>query len=478
MPTPTTRNGFRKPDVGSDNNTWGANLNAAIFDLVDSSLDGWTTISTSGATTLTATQYVANQARQRFLHYTAPSSGTITIPSVEKWYIVWAENADVTLTTGGVSATVKAGSIALVVCDGSDCTKVQDNDFNGAELTNVGTPTSNGSVVNKAYADGLALAQSDLPGQNSGTLYNSVFSGGAPDSGAWRRVHPESTSSNTGKVLKSTGTDGYPETALQWAWDGYQGVVTKSANYTVVLTDRAKLISCSGTFTLGLTSSATLGANFYCRVVNTGTGIITIDPDSSETITLVGKTSASTLSLGPAEGVDIYCDGSNIVAVMAQRNTSGPHVFFYENALTVAPTRGGSQVTRTLNASNVYVDIGASLVSYQVILPPGTYRFEARGPAYGCNGNQIRIQNITDGTTAVTGTPNVAADFGSGLFNYAESVALGVVTITASKTFELQHWAAGALNTAAPATGAFGIAASGSGYSQIYASLAVTRVGP
>ena len=170
MPSPTERNGFRKPDPGSDNNTWGDNLNTAVFDLVDNSLDGWTTINTSGTTTLTSTQYVDNQARQRCIKYTALTSGTLVIPGVEKWYIVWAENANVTVTTGGsVSHTVVAGSVDVIICDGADVTKVQSNDFNGAELTNLGTPTSNSSATTKLYVDQQAFASTNLPGINPST---------------------------------------------------------------------------------------------------------------------------------------------------------------------------------------------------------------------------------------------------------------------------------------------------------------------
>lgn len=58
----------------------------------------------------------------------------------------------------------------------------------------------------------------------------------------------------------------------------------KNANYTVIGTDKNRVLDCTGTFTLALTAVATLGTPFSFIVKNTSTGIITIDPNASETI--------------------------------------------------------------------------------------------------------------------------------------------------------------------------------------------------
>ena len=72
-------------------------------------------------------------------------------------------------------------------------------------------------------------------------------------------------------------------------------VSTRTAAYTVVATDRGHMILCSGTFTLSLTSAATLGAGFGVAVVNAGSGILTVDPAGTETI---GGKSALMLAAG------------------------------------------------------------------------------------------------------------------------------------------------------------------------------------
>lgn len=226
--TPTTRNFFELIGPGEQNNGWGGpnGLNRVIG-LIDASLDGVTTISASGATTLTSTQYVANTARPRILNVTAVGPVTLTIPSVEKWYIVRAATVNVTLTTGGATtATVLAGDIALVMCDGAAVRKVQSNDFNSAELTRLADPTSAQSAATKAYVDAQAFAtvSGEFPGQTG----------------------------NAGNFLGTNGTN------PAWA-PALPHPVRKTANYTAVDKDRIEADTTSAAFTITLPASPSEG---------------------------------------------------------------------------------------------------------------------------------------------------------------------------------------------------------------------------
>lgn len=471
MPTPTTRNGFRKPDVGGDTNTWGSNLNSAVFDLVDASLDGWTEISTSGATTLTSNQYVANQARQRCLHYSASTSGTLTIPPVEKNYIVWAENADVTLTTGGpVTATIKAGDIATVICDGSDCHKVQSNDFNGAEIVDIATPTTNNSAATKAYVDGIAFETTGaLPGQNVGTTYNATFSDGSDAS--WRRALPQSTASNVGKVLKSTGVDGYPETSSTYDWDSWQGAFFKTANYPVVSTDRGTILLCSDTITLSLAAAATLGSKFYCRVVNVGTGLITIDPNGSETVTVAGGSAKTSIVLIPSEGVDLFCDGSNWVAVVSQSAGAGPHLYVTEG--TNPSYSNNTWVKRRLSVFEIN-DLGASTSSGQITnVPPGKYRAEILSSGNLTDFISSRLYNATTASEIFHSEHGLGVAFNPSTGTAGFSRGVFAFTLSATSSLELQSYAA---NTAA--NGGAWLTSGGTTPFNKTASVWLTRISP
>lgn len=88
---------------------------------------------------------------------------------------------------------------------------------------------------------------------------------------------------------------------------GHHGaqVQSKSAAYTVVKADAGSIFFCSNTFTLTLPAVTSLGNPFCFTVVNTGTGLITIDPDSSELID-----GGSTLLVGPGDAVSVVGDSS------------------------------------------------------------------------------------------------------------------------------------------------------------------------
>lgn len=84
-----------------------------------------------------------------------------------------------------------------------------------------------------------------------------------------------------------TGTllnDADQKTALTTLGAPLNTVSAKAAAYTVIAADRGKFFDCTGTFTLSLTAAATLGDGFGFAVRNSGTGVITLDPDLTELI--------------------------------------------------------------------------------------------------------------------------------------------------------------------------------------------------
>lgn len=151
----TTRNRFEKQGTGDNNNTWGSVLNSAVFDLVDSALDGMVSFSLSTTKTLTSTNYAADESRMRFVNVTGGTGGTVTIPALEKWYLVRnGSTGDVIFTTGsGDTATVKSGNIMPIVCDGTNVYLGSAPDFGSSIPKTSGTPTSSTHLTNKNYVD-------------------------------------------------------------------------------------------------------------------------------------------------------------------------------------------------------------------------------------------------------------------------------------------------------------------------------------
>lgn len=83
---------------------------------------------------------------------------------------------------------------------------------------------------------------------------------------------------------------------------------TITSTDTLISSDQGKLINASGTFTLSVTAAATLGNGWWCYVRNTGTGIVTLDPNGAETVDGVAT--------GPVAGtILLACNGTSFTAV-------------------------------------------------------------------------------------------------------------------------------------------------------------------
>lgn len=119
---------------------------------------------------------------------------------------------------------------------------------------------------------------------------------------------------------------------------------TISGADTLVELDRGKRIRCTGTFTLSVTAAATLGAGWYCWVFNAGTGVITIDPNGSETIDIPGgpNTPGTTITLpysgsveGPynVSGILLFCSGTGF-SVLSTAEAHGQQEFLSSGTWT------------------------------------------------------------------------------------------------------------------------------------------------
>jgi hypothetical protein len=84
-----------------------------------------------------------------------------------------------------------------------------------------------------------------------------------------------------------------------------QGILTKSADYTVAAEDRGVLLSVTGTTTITLPAVATAGDGFPLLIVNAGSAVVTIDGNSSETIN-----GSTTITLYPGDYALLTCDSS------------------------------------------------------------------------------------------------------------------------------------------------------------------------
>ena len=98
-------------------------------------------------------------------------------------------------------------------------------------------------------------------------------------------------------------------TAFDRTWP-HNGVETASATASITAGQRGTHFEASNTITLNLLAAGTATDGFMISVRNGGSGIVTIDPDGSETIN-----GAATLAVAAGDSVLVVCDGSNWFAM-------------------------------------------------------------------------------------------------------------------------------------------------------------------
>lgn len=101
------------------------------------------------------------------------------------------------------------------------------------------------------------------------------------------------------------GADGLPATALATLGALGANYAAKTAAYTVVLTDRGRLLDATGTWTLSLPAAATAASGFTVMLRNSGSGLITIDPSGAELVNGV-----ATFVVWPGQCVVLVCSGT------------------------------------------------------------------------------------------------------------------------------------------------------------------------
>ncbi len=93
-------------------------------------------------------------------------------------------------------------------------------------------------------------------------------------------------------------------------------VVARSSNTILGVGDHGKTFIATGTFTQTLTAAATLSDGWSVGYRNDGSGVITIDPNSAETID-----GQATITLQPGEACLITCNGSAFKTIGRRRIT-------------------------------------------------------------------------------------------------------------------------------------------------------------
>ncbi len=129
--------------------------------------------------------------------------------------------------------------------------------------------------------------------------------------------------------------------------------VNSNRNFTAA--DARTVFVATGTWTGTFDPCASLGVGWYIEIVNNGTGYITLDPNTTETIN-----DFTTIVIRPDETFKVYCDGSNLMA------------FVTNNAVNRQSTNLASAASINLDAiSGEYVVVTGNVTISTIILAQG-----------------------------------------------------------------------------------------------------------
>lgn len=163
--TATSRLRLNKQGTYDNPETWGIELNNGMIDMVDQAFGGFSATIT-GNVSLTVQNYTSDQARRMFMMLDGAGGFVITVPAVDKAYLVINDClADVTVTPlAGTGAVIRAGTAVWWYCDGTDGFVVDTRlnkilppngsvDFNSQKITGLAEPTLGTDGANKTYVD-------------------------------------------------------------------------------------------------------------------------------------------------------------------------------------------------------------------------------------------------------------------------------------------------------------------------------------
>ena len=146
--------------------------------------------------------------------------------------------------------------------------------------------------------------------------------------------------------------------------------VAKTAAYTITAADRGRTIDCtSGTYTVSITAAATLGSGFHVGVINSGSGVITLDGNGAEPIRGPSG-SAATLVLAKGQSAILVCDGAGwqVIANSGLRSSVLPTS---TTALAVAKF---SDTVGTIVNSGVTIDASNNMAGVALLTTSGKLR--------------------------------------------------------------------------------------------------------
>jgi len=297
------------------------------------------------------------------------------------------------------------------------------------------TQTGAGQTIlfNNLVASSSAFTIKDFAGNTIATVgvgeqWQLYLAATTTAAGTWR-VFRYGASTAT---VQASALAGYGLTVTSNTLSQSTPVVTfNTSPRTVLDTDRAQVLvwTGTGTGTVNLPSTVTVGNNFFVSVRNSGGGDLTIDPAGSQTVD-----DTATLILRPGESTSLITDGLEWFTLGLGQEA----VFAFD--FTSITVTGGNYTLAGSELNRIAYKFVGTLTSDQYIIVPttvqqywvdnatsGAYSLYIRTASgtpvlvpqgsrgiYYCNGT-----NVIDADTAAISLPLGVGDGGTGITSYA-----------------------------------------------------------
>ena len=210
---------------------------------------------------------------------------SLTVSQILDWPLETAPTNDVVASIMDINPTTT--SLVITMPDATDAGNGQTVLFNNVGSNTFTVKTSTGVQICAPV---------------SGSTFQIYLTDNSTASGTWRSFQYGASAS----AADAANLAGLGLKAIATTLNQSMPVSTVATNYTVGVSDRAKAyVWTGGAGTLSLTAGPTLGNDWFVQIRNGGTGDLTIDPSSSETIN-----GAATLTLSPGDSCIIITDGT------------------------------------------------------------------------------------------------------------------------------------------------------------------------
>lgn len=329
------------------------------------------------------------------------SSFSISSDTTLSWSLYNEDSGNVATSRMDITAT--AGSLSIIMPAANQVAAGYP-----VLIRNVGANTF--TVKNNASGTIQSIA--------AGQIFYIYVTDNSSVAGTWSSFQfGTGTSSADAATLAGNGL-----TAISTTLNAAHSVTNYNANTTIVANNRASLANWTGGVgTFSLTGAATLGDNWFFIVRNSGTGILTIDPDGAETID-----GAATLSIDPTETAFIICNGSAFYSV---GKYDAATISFSRLVLSVA---GSSNVTLSSAqaANDVQEYTGILTGNISVIVPTAVSRWWVYNNTTGAFTLTVKTAAGT-GIAVTQGTRLILHCDGTNVVKSVDSGAGTVTSITA-----------------------------------------------